>query len=66
MSEDLTWTCHICGDERPDEMIGVFKHYHPGGLQENVRYCLDRAGCRQTVPVFCLFGKSEEHQAKGA
>jgi len=46
----MTWTCHVCGDERPDEFISVAKHKHlyPNGfeIQNNVRYCNDRKACR--------------------
>jgi len=46
---DLTWRCHVCGDERPDERISVFsrKKEMPSGmvLKENVRYCNDRPAC---------------------
>jgi hypothetical protein len=45
-----TWTCHVCGDVRPDEFISVAKHKHlyPNGfeIQNNVRYCNDRKTCR--------------------
>lgn len=49
----LSWTCHACGEERPDAMIGVHKidvsdHFHmpPGMAFNNVRYCLDRVKCK--------------------
>jgi hypothetical protein len=51
-----TWKCHICGDERPDDKISVFKHSTttPGGirLSENVRYCNDRKKCIEAAPNF--------------
>lgn len=47
--ERLTWTCHICGDERPDAKIKVAKHriiYHDGiEVDNNVRHCADRPAC---------------------
>lgn len=50
--DKLTWTCHVCGDERPDQLISVRTrdisdrfHLPPGTAQENVRYCNDRAAC---------------------
>lgn len=47
---DLTWTCHVCGDERPDRAISVAQHVTPimGGrthMTRNVRYCNDRESC---------------------
>lgn len=49
MFEDLTWTCHVCQEERPDEFISVFKTHRtlPSGfqVQQNVRYCNDRSTC---------------------
>lgn len=46
----LTWTCHVCGEERPDRLISVFtrERMWPGGVRfrENVRYCNDRMTCQ--------------------
>lgn len=47
---DLTWTCHVCGEERPDERISVFSSTQtiPGTdatMTQNVRYCNDRPAC---------------------
>lgn len=48
---DLTWSCHVCGDERPDAVIGVAHQPVPGmegwfpAAHWNVRYCLDRPTC---------------------
>jgi hypothetical protein len=49
----LTWTCHFCGDERPDEFIGVRlvrRHLRGIGWAQvpitvSRRYCKDRALC---------------------
>lgn len=46
----LTWTCHICGAERPDEKISVHHRPLPGKLgewggRENIRYCNDDYRC---------------------
>lgn len=51
--DDITWTCHICSDERPDEKISVYPKpvLLPVSLGEaapvtqNIRYCNDRADC---------------------
>lgn len=49
----ITWTCHICGDERPDDRISVVSSdlsaeygLPPGVMGQNVRYCNDREMCR--------------------
>lgn len=42
------WTCHVCGDLRPDEMIDLIQRERrmgPGKLIVNVRYCRDRDSC---------------------
>jgi hypothetical protein len=54
---DLTWTCHVCGDDRPDRLIGVHKHRlrHVQSrvvMDENVRYCLDRPACAAAAQTF--------------
>ncbi len=49
MLDDLKWRCHICGDERPDHLIGVITHQRMMGtvpFQENVRYCVDKTSCQ--------------------
>jgi hypothetical protein len=46
--ENLTWRCHICGAERPDDKIGVRQHLTTiRGIEvtQNVRYCTDRPDC---------------------
>ena len=52
--EHLTWTCHVCGDERPDDKISVFTKplVFPGGVvaKQNIRYCNDRQGCIDGAP----------------
>lgn len=51
-----SWTCHVCGDERPDERISVYKtevRTTPSGVQfsAHVRYCNDRAACAAGAPA---------------
>jgi hypothetical protein len=46
----MTWTCNVCGDERPDAMIGVAKRPGPFLSERvrpfwNIRYCRDRPAC---------------------
>jgi hypothetical protein len=46
--DSMTWTCNVCGDTRPDALIGVAKR--PGPIPEalwNIRYCLDRLACAE-------------------
>lgn len=58
MSE-LTWTCHICGRERPDDKISVMTKplAFEGGVvaDQNVRYCNDNPSCYETAPHFDFF-----------
>lgn len=48
---EMTWTCMVCGDERPDALISVEHRPIPGlesmfpGTRANVRYCNDRETC---------------------
>lgn len=42
------WTCHVCGDYRPDDLIGVVSTTRVRNnveIIENVRYCRDRPAC---------------------
>ena len=55
----LTWTCHICGAERPDDRISVYKTdmstkygLPVGTVQENVRYCNDNVDCCEKAKTF--------------
>ena len=49
MLKDLTWTCHICLRERPDDKISVVsKPLIVGGQRmgmQNIRYCNDNPDC---------------------
>ena len=49
---DLTWSCLACGEERPDDAIGVTyqpvlgaEHLYPDIARFNVRHCTDRPAC---------------------
>lgn len=68
-----TWTCHVCGDERPDEKISVQKNDRSaeyglpaGSMVENVRYCNDRASCREGAKTFSFSAprKGEGHAGR--
>lgn len=50
--EAVTWKCHVCGDDRPDDKIGVFTSTEKIGIPgmevpvtANVRHCNDRSKC---------------------
>jgi hypothetical protein len=47
-----SWTCHVCGENRPDRLISVRVHDNSeklglpsGTFQENIRYCNDKESC---------------------
>lgn len=43
-----SWTCHVCGESRPDDMIDVHSRIRIVNgieIQENVRYCKDSTDC---------------------
>ena len=46
---NVTWRCHVCNEERPDDKIDVMKTPLVIDGQrigdQNVRYCNDRADC---------------------
>lgn len=51
----MTWTCHVCKEERPDDKISVYSKDIPlfkGRVQarQNVRYCNDRKQCIDGAP----------------
>jgi hypothetical protein len=56
-------TCHACGQERPEAMIGVISRVHPiaesGGatMAENIRYCVDRPACEERARHISLLGE---------
>jgi len=50
----VSWTCHVCGDERPDGRISVHTKPLPGieHATQNIRYCNDRPECVAGAPLF--------------
>lgn len=59
---ELTWWCHLCARERPDEFISVYKidksekyGLPPGTITLNVRFCNDNEKCRDAAPRFSFF-----------
>lgn len=64
----ITWTCHICGVERPDAKISVHTTdksadlgMPPGSVRQNVRYCNDDTECREKAQTHSLFEKEQSH-----
>jgi len=51
-----TWTCHICGRERPDNRISVLtKPLIMNGKvvgEQNIRYCNDNPKCLEGAKKF--------------
>ncbi len=59
---ELTWTCHVCHERRPDNCISVFTKdisggydLKPGTVKENIRYCNDRPACIERAKEFSFF-----------
>ena len=66
---EIEWTCHVCGKQRPDSRISVFKHVRDfRGIEmiENIRYCNDNPECvegAKTTHHFPLEEKMDEQPA---
>lgn len=62
--DNLTWTCHICKDERPDAKISVWskKRRLEGDvvITENIRYCNDRDSCIEGARTYTIINLGEE------
>lgn len=58
--KDLTWTCHICKEERPDHLISVYtKPLKVAGMvcgEMNVRYCNDKESCIAAATKYTFGG----------
>ncbi len=55
------WTCHVCGEDRPDAKISVFSKdisgdfevpLPPGTMKQNVRYCNDKKECIEGAKTY--------------
>jgi len=60
----MTWTCHVCGRERPDDKISVWSSSTADPLTgikmtQNVRYCNDNQECIEAVKRFSFFDHRE-------
>jgi len=61
----LTWICHLCKKERPDEQIGVLSKPIDGlskGSTQNIRYCKDDKECVQSANNFSHFPQDFKKQ----
>lgn len=57
--DTLTWKCHICGRERPDDKISVVSKAiridgRAVGMQ-NIRYCNDNPECASAAREYDFF-----------
>jgi hypothetical protein len=54
-----SWTCHVCGRERPDENISVYTSSHVTAtgvaIKQNVRYCNDNLDCIEKAKTHSFF-----------
>lgn len=62
----ITWMCHVCKQERPDEKISVYSkdvsseyQLPEGTMIMNVRYCNDRESCIENAPYHSFLKKSK-------
>lgn len=53
MTENLKWSCHVCGNVREDKFISVYTkdlsenfNLPFGTIKQNVRYCNDNQKCK--------------------
>lgn len=60
----IGWTCHVCGEWRPDAKISVRSRDSSGDyglprgtVRDNVRYCNDRPACIESSRTHTHFGK---------
>lgn len=60
--QNMSWSCHICHDTRPDDKISVkttdvSEDYNldHGTMKQNVRYCNDRSACMEAALTFRFY-----------
>lgn len=66
--DNITWTCHICREERPDNKISVrSKPVIVLGVEigQNIRYCNDRPECKKGTDWFNFVTPDNEVEANG-
>lgn len=61
----MTWKCHVCKEERPDNKISVYSKdtsseygLPMGTMIMNIRYCNDRESCIENAPYYSFISKS--------
>ena len=56
----ISWRCHICGKERPDDKISVYtKSLIINGAElgsQNIRYCNDNDECFEKAKIYNFVG----------
>jgi hypothetical protein len=61
---DVTWKCHICGEERPDAALSVRSRQQLLGgtipMEVNVRYCNDNPACIEASYTHDFFADRPE------
>jgi hypothetical protein len=66
--QHITWTCHVCGAERPDDRISTAQHLHVNGagveMKVNVRYCNDNEECFKEAQVSDLWKLEWDRQRR--
>lgn len=58
--DNLTWKCHICGQERPDNKISVNSRDINEGMCINVRHCNDNPECAEKAKTFSFMKQDTE------
>lgn len=62
----ITWTCHICKRERPDNKISVYSTEQDLGygvtVRQNVRYCNDNPACTEAAKTFTFAKPKQDEQ----
>ncbi len=63
MFGEISWTCHICKEERPDKNISVYQSpLIVNGVEigkQNVRYCNDNIDCTEKAKTFSFMEKGD-------
>ena len=64
----ITWTCHACKEERPDDCISVksVPLAPPAEGRSNFRYCNDRVGCIHAARRFKGWDAPKEQKEPAA
>ena len=64
-----SWTCHVCGENRPDRFVSVHKrdisekyNLPAGTFMENIRYCNDDESCIEGAKTHSHFTKESAQE----